>query len=98
MQQEAQGWYCDPYGLHEDRYFSAGAATKLVRDGETESYDPPPARPLPDAPLVPAQLAEDEEDHGLDLRRADEASNDDPYSAAAARRAAFDVFDMGWPI
>ena len=95
---DAQGWYRDPYGLHEDRYFSAGVATKLVRDGETESYDEPPDRPFPDAPLVPAPSPEDEEGHGSDLRRADEASNDDPYSAEAAKQRAFDVFDIGWPI
>ena len=96
--QDAQGWYRDPYGLHEDRYFSVGAATKLVRDGDTESYDEPPDQPLPDAPLVPAPSPEDDEDHGLDLRRADEASSEDPYSAEVAKQRAFDVFDIGWPI
>jgi hypothetical protein len=38
-----QGWSADPFGLHEERYFSAGRATKLVRDGTTESYDEPPS-------------------------------------------------------
>ena len=98
VKHEAQGWYRDPYGLHEDRYFSAGVPTKLVRDSGSESYDKPPARPLPDTPLLPPISAADEENHGSDLRRADEAANEDPYSAAAARRAAFDVFDIGWPI
>jgi hypothetical protein len=37
-----QGWHADPFGLHEMRYFSAGQATKLVRDGRLESYDEPP--------------------------------------------------------
>jgi hypothetical protein len=29
---KAQGWYRDPYLVHEDRYFSDGQPTKLVRD------------------------------------------------------------------
>jgi len=98
VNQEAQGWYRDPYGLHEDRYFSAGVPTKLVRDAGSESYDEPSARPLPETQLVPAPSADGDENHGSDLRRADEASSDDPYSAEAAKRAAFDVMDSGWPI
>jgi hypothetical protein len=39
---EAQGWYQDPSGLHDARYFSAGHPTRLVRDGNVESYDEPP--------------------------------------------------------
>jgi hypothetical protein len=38
-----QGWHADPFGVHEQRYFSAGTPTKLVRDGGAESYDEPPA-------------------------------------------------------
>ena len=48
---DAQGWYRDPYLVHEDRYFSAGQPTKLVRDGGIEDYDPPPDGP-PKAELV----------------------------------------------
>jgi hypothetical protein len=40
---ELQGWFADPFERHEQRYFSAGRATKLVRDGSAESYDEPPA-------------------------------------------------------
>jgi hypothetical protein len=40
-----QGWAADPFGLHEARYFSAGQPTKLVRDGEAESFDDPPSGP-----------------------------------------------------
>jgi hypothetical protein len=39
---ELQGWYQDPFRLHEARYFSAGRPTKLVRDGSAERYDEPP--------------------------------------------------------
>ena len=88
----AQGWYRDPYGVHQDRYFSAGAATKLVRDGGREAYDLPPDRPLPSGDLVPADQGDDETGNASDLRRADDASTK-PYDAAEARRAALDVFD-----
>lgn len=37
---EAEGWYRDPYLVHEDRWFSAGQPTKLVRDAGIEDYDP----------------------------------------------------------
>jgi hypothetical protein len=46
-----QGWFRDPFGAHEARYFSDGSPTRLVRDGETESYDEPPAG----APAVGSQ-------------------------------------------
>jgi hypothetical protein len=68
---KAQGWYRDPYQVHEDRYFSGGQPTKLVRDGGTECYDPPPPGP-PQAELVavlPGQPTD-----GSDLRRADQGS------------------------
>jgi hypothetical protein len=44
-----QGWQADPSGRHELRYFSAGNPTKLVRDGNVEAYDEPPAREVPAA-------------------------------------------------
>jgi hypothetical protein len=43
----AQGWYQDPFGLHEARYFSAGRPTRLVRDSGIESYDDPPGTGAP---------------------------------------------------
>ncbi|HEY1919213.1 MAG TPA: hypothetical protein VGH27_26890 [Streptosporangiaceae bacterium] len=68
---EAEGWYRDPYGLHEDRWFSAGNPTALVRDQGTEAQDDPPDHP-PGGPPVPIpETAEFPED---DLRRADEAA------------------------
>ena len=68
---KAQGWYRDPYGLHEDRYFSDGQPTKLVRDGSVECYDPPPPG-APDRELV--EVTPSESGDGLDLRRADDQS------------------------
>jgi len=82
-QVKAQGWYRDPYRVHEDRYFSDGQPTKLVRDGSTECYDAPPPGP-PQMELV--EVAASQPADGSDLRRADD------YSAAPAvndKNAAF---------
>jgi hypothetical protein len=53
-----QGWYEDPFHLHEARYFSAGRPTKLVRDGGRESYDEPPADLAPAPADAPAGAAD----------------------------------------
>jgi hypothetical protein len=42
MDLPAEGWYKDPYEQHEDRWFSGGLPTKLVRDAGAESYAEPP--------------------------------------------------------
>jgi hypothetical protein len=39
---KAQGWYGDPFGRHNARWFSDGNPTALVRDDGVESTDPPP--------------------------------------------------------
>ncbi len=49
-----QGWHDDPFRLHEQRYFSAGRPTKLVRDGKVECYDEPPAETWAPAATVVA--------------------------------------------
>ena len=82
---DAEGWFIDPYGVHEHRWFSAGSPTKLVRDQGLETYDPPPDGEVP-MPLVPvpgreggpetlrrADDAEAHSDGGGALRRADDA-------------------------
>ncbi len=38
---ERQGWSPDPFGRFEERYFSGGAPTWLVRNGRKESRDDP---------------------------------------------------------
>lgn len=43
---DVEGWYTDPFDRHEARWFSAGAPSKLVRDGTVESNDPPPDEPF----------------------------------------------------
>jgi hypothetical protein len=69
-----EGWYEDPYGIHEARWFSDGEPTKLVRDGTTESSDPAPAHP-PDHPPVSLPPAGS---GPSDLLRADAAEAGDP--------------------
>lgn len=85
-----EGWYTDPYGLHEARWLSDGRPTKLVRDGSVESYDEPPHQPPTQAPV---RLEEDPVGSDDDLLRADDAQHDDPYDAQKATRAVLDVFD-----
>jgi hypothetical protein len=86
------GWYRDPYGVHEDRYFSQGFPTKLVRDRGVEAYDPPPDGVLPKV-LVPAALgARAAGKNGADLRRAGEEPAHPPHACRGAMPAQFDIF------
>jgi hypothetical protein len=43
-----QGWYRDPYGNHDERWFSDGQPTNFVRDPGTGSRDDPPQGWLPE--------------------------------------------------
>jgi hypothetical protein len=89
VEQEAEGWYRDPYQIHDDRWMSRGLPTKLVRDSGRESFDSPPDRPPPEGDLVPAEPGDGEATDGSDLRRADDVeANSVPYDAAEARHAA----------
>jgi hypothetical protein len=83
-----EGWYTDPYGRHEARWFSDGTPTKLVRDRDVESYDKPPD----EAPTQQAERIEPEvaATGGSDLIRAGEdqtagdlASLDEAMGSAA---------------
>ena len=40
-----EGWYTDPFGLHDARWMSDGRPTGLVRDGDVESNEPVPDGP-----------------------------------------------------
>ena len=76
-----EGWYSDPYRIHEQRWFSDGTPTNLVRDQRRTSHDDPPQTPYVEEPrpIESAQsVAAD------DLRRSDdqEPSALDPVDAA----------------
>ncbi len=73
---KAEGWYHDPYGLHEERWYSDGTPTRLVRDGRVESNDPPPAGDPPTTELVRSDAGVDAGGPD-DLRRADDAERGD---------------------
>jgi hypothetical protein len=80
----AEGWYRDPYGIHEDRWFSAGSPTSLVRDRGIEGHDDPPGYPPPGPP---AEIPEIDPFPGDDFRRADQAEASTGHDH---RPAAFD--------
>ena len=69
----AEGWYLDPYEAHEQRWFSDGRPTALVRDDAVEAHDEPPAHAYPE-PLV---AAPEHDADGTDLLRADAATSED---------------------
>jgi hypothetical protein len=69
----SEGWYRDPYGRHEDRWFSAGRPTSLVRDDNHESRDEPPPY---DPPTAPEPIPEPVGDN-TDLLRADKETRKD---------------------
>jgi hypothetical protein len=55
------GWYPDPAGRHELRYFDGRLWTDWVRDGETAGSDPiEPPRP----PWESAERSEDDQPSG----------------------------------
>ena len=68
---------------------SRGQPTKLVRDGGTESYDPPPDLPIPGV-LVPAEAGSSVAGDGTG-----EAGEDASYSDRRAGRAALDAISGG---
>jgi hypothetical protein len=62
-----EGWYTDPFARHDARWMSAGTRTKLVRDGDVESYEDPS--------VTPSRIAEEKANDGGDLLRADGAES-----------------------
>jgi hypothetical protein len=94
---KAEGWYEDPYRVHDDRWYSDGTPTELVRDGGVEAKDPPPPQDAPAGPLVPCAV--DEASAGPDdLRRADDAeAGEAPAEPDDLRRADEAEADGGEP-
>jgi hypothetical protein len=70
--EEIEGWFTDPFGRHEARWLSFGTPTKLVRDGDVESYDEPPEE---EPTSVPERIEhEAAANDGADLIRAGDGS------------------------
>ncbi len=93
----AEGWYQDPFGEHEARWFSDGTPTALVRDGSVEAHEAPPAEhwegPLESLEVSGAAPAS--------LRRADDAEalgGDDSRSPTDAAFGSFSRTGLGMPI
>jgi hypothetical protein len=66
-----EGWYTDPFRLHERRWFSDGSPTELVGDGGIEATDPPPKAPFIELPGpwdIPAPLPRSAIDNRAPLR------------------------------
>jgi hypothetical protein len=88
VSQPKEGWYTDPYAQHEARWLSDDKPTKLVRDGDVESYDDPPSGP---PVAIPVALEPDPTAaNGEDLIRADSAEQGDDYDPATANMSALD--------
>lgn len=92
----AEGWYEDPFAIHEYRWFSGGDPTGLVRDGHIEGTDPPPDGDVP-GPLVPARSDADARGDGGDLRRADDAEAEGTGAFNSAE-AVWDVMPEVFPL
>ena len=91
---DEEGWYIDPYGRHEARWYSDGRPTKLVRDGTVEGYEEPPGQPPAQPPVpVPDRLVRKNAlHHGEDLRRADAAERDDYHDPDRTSDKAWESF------
>ncbi len=84
-----EGWFTDPFGLHDARWMSDGNPTKLVRDHGVESYDEVPVVP---ATQTPTRIEEDPDaTAGTDLLRADSAEEGEAYDPTTAGLTALDA-------
>jgi hypothetical protein len=86
----AQGWYLDPFGHHEARWFSDGIATALVQDHGVESKDEPQNQAIEESELVLFHGTPPMD--GSDIRRADDTTAE-AFDAKAQSRAAFDAMN-----
>ncbi len=85
---EEEGWYVDPYGVHEARWISAGTPTALVRDGNVEAQDPAPNTPyVGQFEELPETVPRDADD----LLRADSADGK-TFDPNREEEGAWDVF------
>jgi hypothetical protein len=80
--------------VHEDRWFSAGQPTRLVRDGGIDDYDPPPAGP-PKTERIEVRHSQPSE--GSDLRRADDPKAGALYDPKAVAWSTIDSMGIYGP-
>jgi hypothetical protein len=91
--EDLEGWCTDPFGRHEARWLSQGTPTKLVRDGEVESYDDPPdEEPSQAAELIEPIVAPD---GGADLIRAGDPSSGPTDLESLERQMGVAAFEGG---
>ncbi len=88
-----EGWCTDPFGRHEARWLSAGTPTKLVRDGDVESYDDPPD----EEPTHEPQLIEPDvpATGGADLLRVGDAGSAPDNLESLERQMGIAAFEGG---
>jgi len=84
---EAEGWSVDPFGAHQDRWFSGGQPTALDRDDGSEGHDDLPS---PTFSGSPTPIDDDESTGPENTRRADSA--DEAYEPRDGARAAWSTF------
>ncbi len=84
---KAEGWYRDPYGVHDERWFSDGTPTRIVCDHGVESEDPPPNRPYI-GPLEPVDEGDQPVIHGS----ADENQSGQARPGERGVRAGWEAF------
>ena len=77
----AEGWYQDPYRIHQYRWFSMGRPSPLVRDGAIESNDAPPDMPSVGS-LLPGGNTTGPTVNGADFQRAGDGKKGDNRGAA----------------
>jgi hypothetical protein len=93
---KAQGWYIDPFGVHQHRWISQDRPSDLVRDDGVESKDPPPDA-APTLPYVKV-VADPRSMSNRDTFRADGnkgANSPDLGDYGVAAMDANVVFDSG---
>jgi hypothetical protein len=90
---DEEGWFTDPFLVHDERWLSNGRPTKLVKDGGFESFDPPPDRPPTQTPT--RVEADPKATGGTDLQRADDAQSGEVVDPSAFRMMAWDSFGSG---
>jgi hypothetical protein len=87
---DQEGWFTDPFLVHEERWLSNGRPTKLVKDRGVESFDQPPDRPPTQTPT--RIEADATATGGSDPQRADGAQTGQVVDPSAFKMAAWDSF------